>query len=81
MPTVFPGATDPTHHISLSDGTNTYGFVFYGGPRSLQEIPLSPPAARFAVEQRNWIGGRGIILVPGLFLFAGLGLAFVGVDR
>ena len=61
MPTVFPGATDPTHHISLSDGTNTYGFVFYGGPRSLQEIPLSPPAARFAVEQRNWIGGRGIV--------------------
>jgi len=60
MPTVFPGATDPTHHISLSDGTNTYGFVFYGGPRSLQELPLSPPASRISIEQRNWIGGRGI---------------------
>ena len=56
---VFPGSPEPTHDISLSDGTYTYGFKFAGGPRVLQEVPLSPPASKFDIEQRNWIGGRG----------------------
>lgn len=59
MPTVFPGAPDPSHDISLSDGTLTYGFSFAGGPRVLQEIPLSPPASQFNVKQADWVGGRG----------------------
>src|SRR5689334_22051629 len=62
------GISDPTHDLSLQDGTDaevaaatstTLGLIFAGGPRVLQEIPLSPPASPFAIEQRNWIGGRG----------------------
>jgi hypothetical protein len=48
-----------THDVSLSDGSTTYGLIYSSGPRSLQEIPLSPPAQQFENEQRNWIGGRG----------------------
>ena len=58
---VFPSAPDPSHDISLTDGTLTYGFTFAGGPRVFQEIPLSPPAQSFEVQQRNWVGGRGTI--------------------
>ncbi|MFA6213504.1 MAG: hypothetical protein WC714_28970 [Candidatus Obscuribacterales bacterium] len=58
---VFPGAPDPTYDIGLSDGTTTYRFKFAGGPRTLQEIPLSPPAQKFSVEQRNFVGGRGSV--------------------
>ena len=54
------GLPSPTHDISLSDGTNTYGLIFAkGGTRVLQEIPLSPPARQFDIEQKNWIGGHG----------------------
>jgi hypothetical protein len=53
------GHTSPTHDISLSDGSTTYGLIYSGGPRVLQEVPLSPPAQAFENEQRNWIGGRG----------------------
>jgi hypothetical protein len=53
------GISDPTHDLSLSDSTTTLGLIFAGGPRVLQEIPLSPPAQAFEIEQRNWIGGRG----------------------
>lgn len=60
---VFPGAPDPTHDISLSDGTYTYGFKFAGGPRVLQEVPLSPPAEKFNVEQKTFVGGRGNTLL------------------
>ena len=63
MPTVSVsyGNPDPTHDVSLSDGTNTYGLIFAGGTRALQEFPLSPPADAFANEQTNWVGGRGRI--------------------
>lgn len=53
------GIADPTHDLSLTDGTTTIGLIFAGGPRVLQEIPLSPPAQAFEIEQRNWIGGQG----------------------
>ncbi len=53
------GISDPTHDLSLTDGTTTVGLIFAGGPRVLQEIPLTPPAQAFEIEQRNWIGGRG----------------------
>ena len=51
--------TDPTHDVSISDGSTTYGLIYAGGPRVLQEIPFSPPAQSFQVEQKNWVGGRG----------------------
>jgi hypothetical protein len=53
------GISDPSHDLSLSDGTTTLGLIFAGGPRVLQEMPLSPPAQAFENEQENWIGGRG----------------------
>jgi hypothetical protein len=53
------GNQNPTHDISLSDGSTTYGLIFAGGPRVLQEVPLSPPAQQFENEQRDWTGGRG----------------------
>lgn len=53
------GNQNPTHDISLSDGSVTYGLIYSGGPRVLQEVPLSPPAQQFEIEHRNWIGGRG----------------------
>ena len=61
MPTISVGngIPDPTHDISLSDGSTTYGFIFAGGTRTFQEVPLSPPAQAFQNEQVNWLGGRG----------------------
>lgn len=61
MVNVFPSSPDPSHDISLSDSVNTYGFTFAGGPRVLQEIPLSPPAQAFEVQGKTFIGGRGVI--------------------
>lgn len=58
---VFPSAPDPSHDISLSDGTHTYGFSFAGGPRVFQEIPLSAPAQAFDTRQVNFVGGKGRI--------------------
>lgn len=58
--TVSYGELEPTHDISLSDGSTTYGLIF-AGSRALQEFPLSPPADAFANEQKNWVGGRGRI--------------------
>jgi hypothetical protein len=54
------GNGSPTHDISLEDASGTkYGLIYAGGPRVLQETPLSPPAQAFETEQRNWIGGMG----------------------
>jgi hypothetical protein len=53
------GISDPTHDLSVSDGSTTLGLILAGGPRVLQEIPLSPPAQAFEIEQRNWTGGHG----------------------
>lgn len=56
---VSNGELNPTHDLSLSDGVTTYGLQFQSGPRVLQEMPLSPPAQQFDVNQRNWMSGRG----------------------
>jgi hypothetical protein len=71
---VYPGAKSPTHEISLSDGVNTWGLRLDGGPRALQEVPMTPSTLQFTgggskfgdwepgmshIEQRTWIGGRG----------------------
>ena len=54
------GLPSPTHDISLSDGVTTLGLIFSkGGTRVLQEIPLSPPAQAFEIEQRSFVGGHG----------------------
>jgi hypothetical protein len=71
---VSPGAKNPTHDISLSDGVQTWGLRLDGGPKAIQETPQSPStthtprhAAKFGdwepgyshLEQRTWHGGRG----------------------
>jgi hypothetical protein len=54
------GTENPTHDVSITDDTTTHGLIFpESGIRVLQEHPLSAPAAPFAIEQQNWIGGRG----------------------
>jgi len=72
---VYPGAKNPTHEVSLSDGVNTWGLRLDGGPRALQEIPMTPSTIHISgggskfgdwepglaqLEQRTWIGGRGL---------------------
>jgi hypothetical protein len=71
---VYPGATNPTHDFSLSDGVQTWGLRLDGGPEALHEEPLTPSTLRFGggasafgawepgmvqIEQRDWSGGRG----------------------
>lgn len=71
---VNPGAKNPTHDISLSDGVQTWGLRLDGGPKAIQETPQSPStihtprySAKFGdwepgyshLEQRTWHGGRG----------------------
>lgn len=72
---VYPGVKRPTHHISLSDGVRTFGLRLEDGPRSIQEIPMTPSTVHFSgggtkfgdwepgmshIEQRTWEGGRGL---------------------
>ncbi len=71
----YPGAKNPTHEISLTDGVETWGLRLDGGPRAIQEIPLTPSTLRISggdskfgdwepgmaqIEQRTWEGGRGL---------------------
>ncbi len=70
---VYPGAKNPTHQISLSDGVQTFGLRLEDGPHSVQEVPLTPSTVQFTgggskfgdwepgishIEQRTWQGGR-----------------------
>jgi hypothetical protein len=72
---VYPGATNPSHEVSLSDGVQTWGLHLDGGPEVLREEPLTPSTLRFnggvssfgawepgmaQIEQRDWSGGRGL---------------------
>ncbi len=72
---VYPGAANPSHEISLSDGVQTWGLRLDGGPEALREAPLTPSTLRFnsgvtgfgewepgmaQIEQRDWSGGRGL---------------------
>lgn len=71
---VYPGAKNPTHQISLSDGVRTYGLRLEDGPRSVEEVPLTASTVHVTgggskfgdwepgishIEQRTWQGGRG----------------------
>ena len=71
---VYPGASNPTHDFSLSDGVQTWGLRLDGGADALREEPLTPSTLRFnsgvtgfgswepglaQIEQRDWSGGRG----------------------
>ena len=70
----YPGATNATHHIALSDGIQKWGLILVNGPRGLQEIPQVPSTlftnqaqGKYGdfepsishIEQRTWHGGRG----------------------
>lgn len=71
---VYPGAKNPTHEISLSDGVQTWGLRLDGGPEAMQEIPMTPSTIHIAggaskfgdwepglaqITQQTWVGGRG----------------------
>jgi hypothetical protein len=70
---VYPGASNPTHELSLSDGVVTWGLKLDGGDEALKETPLTPSTLRLSgvsgfgawepglaqIEQRDWSGGRG----------------------
>ena len=71
---VYPGAKNPSHEISLSDGIRRWGLRLDGGPGAIQEIPMTPSTLQFTgggtkfgdwepgmshIEQRTWEGGRG----------------------
>lgn len=71
---VHPGAKNPTHEISLSDGVQKWGLRLAGGPGGLQELPLTPSTLNITgtqskfgdwepglsqIERRTWEGGRG----------------------
>lgn len=72
---VYPGAANPSHEISLSDGVQTWGLRLDGGAEALREAPITPSTLRFnngvtgfgewepgmaQIEQRDWSGGRGL---------------------
>lgn len=74
MITVYPGASNPSHDLSLSDGVQTWGLRLDGGPEALREQPLTPSTLRFdppgnfgawepglaQIEQHDWSGGFGL---------------------
>ena len=72
---VYPGAKNPTHEISLSDGVTIWGLRLDGGPEALKESPVTPTLMQFKegeskfgdwepgmshIQQRTWEGGRGM---------------------
>jgi hypothetical protein len=71
---VHPGAKNPTHEISLSDGVQKWGLRLDGGPAAISEVPMTASTIQFSgggtkfgdwepgmshIEQRTWEGGRG----------------------
>src|SRR5215212_5215510 len=62
--TVNATTTSPTHHISLSDGSRTLGFILRGAgnksdPRSISRRPRQ--SGQYSpFTQSDWGGGRGI---------------------
>jgi hypothetical protein len=62
--TVNPTITSPTHHISLSDGSSTVGFILRNGrgdidPRAITRRPRQN-GQYSPFTQTDWGGGRGI---------------------
>lgn len=72
---VYPGATAPSHELSLSDGVLTWGLRLEGGAAGIKESVLTPSGLRLnwvsgfgawepglaQIEQRDWSGGRGSV--------------------
>lgn len=71
---VSPQTSAPTHDVSLSDNTQTWGLQLAGGPRGIQETPQTPSTlllnnqgqkwgdfepSSAHLEQRTYTGGRG----------------------
>ncbi|UYN90160.1 MAG: hypothetical protein KIT08_02720 [Anaerolineales bacterium] len=70
---VYPGASNPSHELSLSDGVLTWGLRLEGGAEGIKESVLTPSGLRLnwvsgfgawepglaQIEQRDWSGGRG----------------------
>ncbi len=58
-----PTATNPTHHISLTDGSATLGFILRSGtrvdPRAINRRPRQQ-GQYSPFTQSDWGGGRGI---------------------
>ena len=67
-------SSNPTHHVSISDGTTDIGMKVKGFPRNFRQFPYSPSSLQFStgrqgygsfeppytsIDQKNWIGGRG----------------------
>src|SRR3990167_3225085 len=77
MPTqvrVGPELTDPSHHISLTNGRRTYGLFLPDESKSIREVPMTPSTilaggggGKFGDDepgmhhsaQDDWSGGRG----------------------
>ncbi|MBX3006040.1 MAG: hypothetical protein KF821_09485 [Anaerolineales bacterium] len=71
---VYPGASHPSHELSLSDGVLTWGLHLQGGAAGIKETLLTPSGLRLnwvsgfgawepglaQIEQRDWSGGRGV---------------------
>lgn len=71
----YPGATAPSHELSLSDGVLTWGLRLEGGAAGIKESVLTPSGLRLnwvsgfgawepglaQIEQRDWSGGRGSV--------------------
>lgn len=56
MPTVSPTEASPTHHLSISDGTNTYGFVLVdarGNPNPSAIVRSPVPRTSLKMTQGN----------------------------
>lgn len=68
-------AGNPTHDLSISDGTRTFGIRLKDGAAGITETPATPTTLRLTggtgkygdydpsmahIEQRDWSGGRGL---------------------
>jgi hypothetical protein len=49
---VYPGASHPSHELSLSDGVLTWGLRLQGGAAGIKETLLTPSGLRL-----NWVSG------------------------
>ena len=59
-PHCSPTDTSPTHNFVLTDGTNTYGFLYARSPfEGYQESLLSGGSKIWKVEEKTFTSGRG----------------------
>ena len=47
---VYPGAKNPSHEISLSDGVQTWGLCLVAGEKAIKETPLRPSTIRYQIQ-------------------------------